>query len=129
MSHSILQNTREFMDRLGYAQGGLVVAVSGGPDSIALLRALVMLRTGPFLVAHLNHQLRGADSDADEEFVQETCAALQTTGAAELDFRHERMDVAARARAEGANLEDTARRIRYDWLTRVALEAGARWVA
>ena len=47
-----------------------VVAVSGGPDSVALLRALLQETAAPLVVAHLNHQLRGADSDADEAFVR-----------------------------------------------------------
>lgn len=48
----------------------LLVGVSGGPDSVALLDALVQLGYRPH-VAHLNHQLRGAESDADAEFVRQ----------------------------------------------------------
>src|SRR5947208_2528503 len=63
----------------GLEAGCMVVAVSGGPDSVALLRALAALGpsiTGPLVVAHLNHQLRGADSDADEAFVRELYTIL-----------------------------------------------------
>ncbi|HKI38468.1 MAG TPA: tRNA lysidine(34) synthetase TilS [Gemmataceae bacterium] len=109
--------------RLGVS-GGLVVAVSGGPDSVALLRAAREVRgAGLLIAAHLNHQLRGPESDADEAFVRDLCAGLS------LDCRYERLDVRGVAGAEGANLEGTARRLRYDWLARVAGEAGAGWVA
>jgi tRNA(Ile)-lysidine synthase len=110
-----------------------VVAVSGGPDSVALLRALAELRARQtsqgLLVAHLNHQLRGADSDADEAFVRDLHARLVAAGAAGLELRSDRIDVAALARAQGANLEAAARRARYDWLARVAEETGCRQVA
>jgi len=44
----------------------VVLGVSGGADSVALLRALATCPTGPLTVAHVNHQLRGAESDEDE---------------------------------------------------------------
>ncbi len=110
---------------------GLVAAVSGGPDSVALLRALLDAR-GPaprrLVVAHLNHGLRGADADADEDFVAALVSGL-AAGAPGLELRRTRLDVAARVRAEGGNLEGVARRLRYDWLAAVAREAGVGWVA
>jgi len=99
--------------------GAGVVAVSGGADSVALLWALVAESEGPLIVAHLNHRLRGDDSDADEEFVRLLALSLW------LPFRSERIDV--RAAAAGDNLESAARRLRYDWLARVARESGASW--
>src|SRR5262249_3618798 len=98
-------------------------------DSVALLRALVAASAGaPLVVAHLNHQLRGADSAADEDFVRALHAALagQTPG---LVFRCERLDVAALARARGGNLEALARRVRSDWLAGAAGDTGCTWVA
>jgi tRNA(Ile)-lysidine synthase len=110
--------------RRGGVCGGLVVAVSGGPDSVALLRALRDARgVGPLTVAHLNHQLRGEESDGDEAFVRGLCAGLS------VDCRCERLNVRASAAAEGDNLEAVARRRRYDWLAQVAGEVDARWVA
>ncbi len=107
---------------------GLVVAVSGGPDSVALARAVAETCGGrPLVLAHLNHQLRGADSDADEAFV----AALHATLAARVpDVRlcSERRDVGEQARREGANLEALARRVRYGWLAEAARREGMRWV-
>jgi tRNA(Ile)-lysidine synthase len=129
----LVDQVEQFLRRQGIVHGGGVVAVSGGPDSVALLRALVALRPalleGPLVVAHLNHQLRGGDSDADERFVRELHAALRAAGVADLGLRCDRADVAAQARKERGNLEGVARRLRYDWLAGVAREAGASWVA
>jgi tRNA(Ile)-lysidine synthase len=107
-----------------------VIAVSGGPDSVALLRALLEVHTaapGPLVLAHLNHQLRGAESDGDETFVcrlHEQCATITPVP---LMLRTHRLDT--RALAAGDNLESAARRLRYDWLTAVARATGATWVA
>lgn len=106
----------------------LVVAVSGGPDSVALLRLLLAVRPScrRLVVAHLNHHLRGAESDADESFVTELCRNLACP---QVVCRSARLDVAAAARAAGENLEATARRLRYRWLAEVARSEGLRWVA
>jgi tRNA(Ile)-lysidine synthase len=96
------------------------VAVSGGADSVALLRAVHSGGISP-IAAHVNHKLRGADSDADEAFVVGLCAELGTV------CRVRSIDVAALA--AGANLEATARRVRYEFFTTVAAEVGAAWIA
>jgi tRNA(Ile)-lysidine synthase len=115
---------RRWLRRLDVTAGGIVVAVSGGPDSVALLRILATLQQGQGLaVAHVNHQLRGAESDADEAFVQELAAKLS------LPMRSECLNVKALAQREGDNLEAVARRARYAWLERIAREMGASWVA
>jgi tRNA(Ile)-lysidine synthase len=108
---------------------GVVVAVSGGPDSVALLRALLDARETqtPLVIAHLNHQLRGADSDADEAFVAEMHAKL-AGHVPNLLLEIARRDVAAEARAQGDNLESHARNERYRWLAEVAGRFGLRWV-
>jgi tRNA(Ile)-lysidine synthase len=114
----ILQTiTRHGMFRAGDRIG---VAVSGGADSVALLRVLDDLRSNlgvKLAVLHFNHQLRGAESDGDERFV----AAL----AAQVNFElfTERDDVAAAARDHGWNLEDAARRLRYAFFSSV-VDAG-----
>lgn len=97
----------------------VLVAVSGGADSTALLDALVRLRESDqlavtVLAAHLNHQLRGEESDEDERFIRELAARLGAP------IFTERIDVGAQARAAKQNLEATARRLRYDFLRRVA---------
>lgn len=107
-----------------------IVAISGGPDSVALAHVLVgMVRDGQLsrlVLAHVNHQLRGADSDADEAFVAGLVEAWRCAGLSACTMRS---DVAAKAKRERENLEKTAREVRYDWLARVAEEEGAGWVA
>ncbi|MCS6851621.1 MAG: hypothetical protein NZ700_10695, partial [Gemmataceae bacterium] len=71
----------EFFRGRGRPAAGLVLAVSGGADSVALVRAVLELGAEPpLVVAHLNHQLRGAESDADEAFVRGLCEALRPWG-------------------------------------------------
>ena len=96
--------------RMLHAGDRVGVAVSGGADSVALLLLLEELRKplGLLLsILHFNHKLRGADSDADETFVRELAAAhgLECITGTE--------DIASRAREEGGNLEEVARRLRY----------------
>lgn len=105
----------------------IVVAVSGGPDSVALLRALVAVCPGKIVVAHLNHGWRGVESDADEEFVGNLAASLRSRADSEVVFRSERVTVTESERGEG--LEAAARRVRYEWLGRVAEVEGCWWVA
>ncbi len=57
-------------------RGPFVVAVSGGPDSTALLLALTDLHDVPITAAHVNHHLRGEESDADEAYVRQLCQRL-----------------------------------------------------
>jgi tRNA(Ile)-lysidine synthase len=92
------------------------VAVSGGADSVGLLRVLVELRQelGTVLsVLHLNHQLRGTESDADEQFVRDL--ALQH----DLEFFCESGDIKALATKKKMGLETAARQLRYDFFARV----------
>jgi len=86
------------------------VAVSGGIDSVALLRLLLELRgeLGIVLsVVHFNHKLRGAESDADEKFVAELAREH------DLEFPVDGDDVAEHAREEGVSVEAAARELRY----------------
>jgi tRNA(Ile)-lysidine synthase len=128
----LVQKVKHWLRRQEIGVGGIVVAVSGGPDSVALLRALLAVRLtsseGSMVVAHLNHRLRGAESDADAAFVCDLHENLAPSHLA-LALRCEAVDVAASAHAEHANLESVARRVRYDWLARVARESNARWIA
>jgi tRNA(Ile)-lysidine synthase len=106
-----------------------VVAVSGGPDSVALLRALLPVADNSLVIAHLNHQLRGPESDADEAYVTLLHETLAARARFPLLLRCSRMDVAARARERGDSLETTARDCRYQWLLAIARELGATWIA
>lgn len=106
----------------------VVAAVSGGPDSVALLRALCALKAsvggkGALYVAHLNHQLRGADAALDQAWLEVLCHRLNVplvVGEA---------DIAALADDQGDGWESAARQARYDFLRRTAEQVGARWVA
>jgi tRNA(Ile)-lysidine synthase len=96
----------------------LVLAVSGGPDSMALLHgAARLVETGTrrwrLTVAHLDHGLR-PDSSADASFVRAAAAALG------LSFESRHTDVAALARAEGRSIEDAGREARYRFLDAIA---------
>lgn len=127
---ALLAEVRRFCEA-GKPPRGIVVAFSGGPDSTALLHALVAVRYGstpPLIIAHLNHMLRGEESDADEQFVRQMHGRLSSS-AASIELRCERIDIAKQAEIEGANRESIARRERYAWLGRMASETGADWVA
>ncbi|MCS7016700.1 MAG: tRNA lysidine(34) synthetase TilS [Gemmatales bacterium] len=121
---SLPAQVSEVLARFGVGTGPILVAISGGPDSTALLLALVeILGHTQVRAAHLNHQLRGAESDADEQFVSGLCERLH------VPLRVERQNVALYARQAGANLEDFARQLRYDWLARIARQYQVPWVA
>lgn len=95
----------------------VVVAVSGGADSVALLDIMTRLDCGLHLVvAHLNHCLRGAESDADEAFVASLADNYH------LPFVSQRCDVADLARRERLSLEDAGRRARYAFLEQTAAQ-------
>jgi tRNA(Ile)-lysidine synthase len=130
---AFLERVETFWRRLVPEGAGAVVAVSGGPDSVALLRALARLSAdgtcGPLVVAHVNHGLRGRESDADEAFVRDLSCHLQSAEAPNLEWRGCRLDTVSLAREQGANLEAVARAARYDWLAGLAQERGLRWVA
>ena len=90
----------------------LAVGLSGGADSVALLRRLAASASELGLVlsaAHLHHGLRGEEADGDQEF----CAEL----AASLDLRSytHRVDVGAEAALHHESIEEAARRVRYAW--------------
>jgi tRNA(Ile)-lysidine synthase len=104
----------------------VVAAVSGGADSVALTHLLVELSAAGALrlvgLVHLNHQLRGIDSDRDETF----CRQLADGCGVPVDV--ERVDVAAGA-PRGGSIEEAAREARYAFLERARLRLGADVVA
>jgi tRNA(Ile)-lysidine synthase len=104
----------------------VVVGVSGGPDSLCLLHALYQLRETMDLdlhVAHLDHAARGAASEQDAQFVQSVAEAWG------LPVTVERRDIPALADEHGLAFEETARRVRYAFMDRVAQRVGASRIA
>jgi tRNA(Ile)-lysidine synthase len=104
----------------------VLVAVSGGADSVALLLCLHKLAPELNLalsVAHLNHGIRGPEGDADEEFVRHISENLQ------LPFYSETIRVKQQAETIGKNLEELARQRRYEFLQRTARRIGAGKIA
>ena len=105
----------------------VLVAVSGGADSVALAWLLADLAERGVIVlagvGHLNHQLRGAEADADEAFVAALAVRLR------VPCKSARVDVAALAAARGESIEAAARRARYAWLAEAAEALGATHIA
>jgi tRNA(Ile)-lysidine synthase len=119
--HPLGQKTLDHIRRLELLKPGdrVGVAVSGGADSVALLRILLELRAEIGLVlsvVHFNHKLRGAESDEDERFVSELARELQ------LEYQGGSGDTAAEASASGASLEAAGRDLRYGFFTELVSE-------
>lgn len=107
-----------------WADVTVLAAVSGGCDSVALLRLLTALKTGGagrICVAHLNHQLR-SEADRDEQFVVELCRQLDVP----CEVGHAAVDRLAAASGDG--IEAAARAARYQFLAEAAGRLGARFV-
>ncbi|MFC1957694.1 tRNA lysidine(34) synthetase TilS [Chloroflexota bacterium] len=107
-------------------QHRLLVAVSGGPDSVCLLHILIRLQEELKIklhVAHLNHQLRGAESEADARYVAQLAHRLAVPATIE------QRDVKAYQAHHHASLEEAAREVRYTFLAQVAESIGADRVA
>ncbi|MGH8058279.1 MAG: tRNA lysidine(34) synthetase TilS, partial [Candidatus Entotheonellia bacterium] len=112
--HSMLEETRT-----------LLVAVSGGPDSMALLHALYRLRDSfpvQLIVAHLNHRMR-TEAATDAQFV---AARAQEFG---LPYVSAAIDVPAYRQRHKLSPEDAARRVRYAFLQATAAEHQAQRIA
>jgi len=123
------RNLRAYIDETGMLEQGrrVLVGVSGGPDSMALLHGLVAVnranqRDWHLHVGHLNHGLRGAEADADATFVSDQARALS------LPVTVERIDVRAAAQPR-QSLEEAARQHRYRFYERLALTTDSSCVA
>ena len=118
---SVRSEVLRYIRERGLMRAGdrVAVAVSGGADSVALLRVMLELRLelGVVIgVAHFNHGLRGADSEADEAFVADLARQHG------LGFLTGRADVRTHALTNKLSVEAAGRELRYAWLTRVAAD-------
>lgn len=114
------------LGRLSVQSTRVLVAVSGGPDSMSLLHAIhrTALNSGLHLqVAHLDHGLRGDESTADAEWVRAVCDRMGIPAIIE------HADVRVAARNTSAGIEETARELRYNFFVRTAHSAQCPYVA
>lgn len=128
MSLHLIENIEQAWPPAGWIDVHVAVALSGGADSVALLRGLVELRErhqgrGEVFAIHVNHHLRGDESDDDAAWCAELCRDLGVT----LDVCH--AEAASRRLDEGDGLESAARNERYRLLTELAEARGARYLA
>jgi tRNA(Ile)-lysidine synthase len=124
MTHPLETRLAEAWPPSAWADVTVLVAVSGGTDSVGLLRAMAALKTGGkgrLCAAHLNHQLR-AEADDDERFVVDLCARLKVA----CEVGH--ADVDGLAASAGDGIEAAARAARYRFLEEAAGRLGARFV-
>ncbi|MDR3354528.1 MAG: tRNA lysidine(34) synthetase TilS [Synergistaceae bacterium] len=118
---------RKELESAGVRQGwldapGILAAVSGGGDSMALLSLLLRFFKGRVVAAHLEHGLRGEASIADAEFVREYCGRIGI----ECFVKH--CDVAGEAK-KGESAEMAGRRMRYEFFGGLMESVGLQYVA
>ena len=126
--NEFIEKLRETIHHFDLLQKGdrVLVAVSGGPDSVALLYGLLVLKSELGLelyLAHLNHKLRGKESDQDERFVRDLAKQLK------LKFFSKRVDIKREAKKQKLSIEECAREIRYRYLEKVAHQIKADKIA
>ncbi len=108
------------------SEDAVLVAVSGGPDSVGLVLSLLALQKKYMMkigIAHLNHMLRGEESIRDQSFVKEFADKL------DLPFFGEQKDVKAYAKKQGLSIEEAGREVRYHFFDQVAKNHGYKKIA
>lgn len=100
----------------------VVLAFSGGSDSVYLLYKLLDLNCCKIILAHFNHKLRGKDSDIDEKFAQETAKKHK------LEIETGSFDIKKYAKENSLNLEEAARIKRYEFLRKVKEKHNAKYI-
>ncbi len=118
---SVLDRVLRYIRKHGLIRPGdrVGVAVSGGADSVALLRLLMEMREqlGIVLsVVHFNHKIRGAEADADEQFVRELAQGF------DLEFHSGSDDTPAYAAEHKLSLEAAGRKLRYGFFDRLTVD-------
>jgi len=124
----LLARFQQTVRGMGILQVGdpVVIGVSGGPDSLALLhlfaRSRETLGVSPYAL-HVNHLIRGVEAEADARFVRETAQAWG------VPVETAQVDVLALARKHRLSIEEAARQARYTLLSRMATEVGSQVIA
>ena len=126
-SHTLTEPTRAALASLGVTSDSkLLVAVSGGPDSLALAHVLQSLRgTGAFAevtVAHLNHGIRKADAELEEDAVRRYCDEWK------ISFEVTRVNTMRAVEKEKTWIEETARKQRYEFFEALVKAQGFDFV-
>jgi len=104
----------------------IVVGLSGGPDSLAMLHALYHFRKTlkiELIAVHINHMFRGKFANDDEAFVKAFCKSY------EIPVFSYRIDVSEYAKEVGTSFEDAGRRIRYQYFQKVKVAENAQKIA
>ncbi len=125
---SLLDRNRVFFQEhpVNASRKPLLVAVSGGHDSVCLLHILYQLKLEFGLklhVVHLDHKLRGKSSTADAQYVLDLCHELG------IPITIEQRDVRSYQKERKTSLEEAAREVRYRFFAEVADSTGAKWIA
>ena len=115
----MLEKLKEYIEekKLADRHDKILVAVSGGLDSMVLLQMLHTLKFS-VAVAHCNFQLRGNDSDQDEKFVKQYCERL------DIPFFSKRFDTNNYATEHKLSIQMAARNLRYSWFAQLQNERG-----
>lgn len=125
MEDVLLKKIADWADRKQALLPGtaVVAGISGGADSVCLLHVMLglsRLRSFSIFAVHLNHMLRGSESDGDESFVRGLCDQWQ------VPLQVFRGDVRSFAEEKGCSVEEAGRILRYDHFRRVMQETGAQ---
>ncbi|MEO0115236.1 MAG: tRNA lysidine(34) synthetase TilS, partial [candidate division WOR-3 bacterium] len=128
LSNQLLQQVRSVIERYQMIRKNdrILVGVSGGPDSVCLLSVLTQLKDDYHIklyAFHLNHQLRGKESEADARFVKELCRQFKVT------CRIRKFAVSEYAEKHKLSLEQAAREVRYQLLEQERRRFGCSKIA
>ena len=118
----IVKRLQDILQERQWHQKKIVVAVSGGADSMVLAALLQQLQV-TISIAHCNFGLRGEESDWDEAMVAAWAAAQG------IPFRVQRFDTRTQLDTQGGNLQETARELRYQWFEQLRQETGFDLIA
>lgn len=124
MDESVRQIIEEY--KLINENDNIVIGVSGGPDSMALLYLLVKIKKDKkfnLYLAHVNHGVRGEDARADEEFVRKKAEELK------LPYYFKKADMLALAKEKSISAEEAGREIRYGFFNEILKEKGGGKIA